>query len=237
LNRCIVSNNTAYSGGGIYESTLNNCLVVSNTGLYYGGGTYGGTLNNCTVVGNNGVGAYGYYFGHSGTLCTLNNTIVYYNTLENLNGFAGLYSMDHSCSTPAWYGSGNITNEPGFVDLSGANFRLQGSSPCINAGNNTLTNASTDLDGNPRIVGGKVDMGAYEFQAMQPVLRIAPSGSYVTLAWPAWAGDFELQEAGAPPSTAAGWSNLTVNPFVTNNESTVTLPVNGAQIFYRLFKP
>jgi hypothetical protein len=176
LNRCIVSNNTAYSGGGIYESTLNNCLVVSNTGLYYGGGTYGGTLNNCTVVGNNGVGAYGYYFGHSGTLCTLNNTIVYYNTLENLNGFAGLYSMDHSCSTPAWYGSGNITNEPGFVDLSGANFRLQGSSPCINAGNNTLTNASTDLDGNPRIVGGKVDMGAYEFQAMQPVLRIAPSG-------------------------------------------------------------
>ena len=37
------------------------------------------------------------------------------------------------------------------------------SSPCIDTGDNTQAAGSTDLDGNPRIVGSAVDMGAYEF--------------------------------------------------------------------------
>jgi hypothetical protein len=61
-------------------------------------------------------------------------------------------------------GTGNITNEPAFVDLEGGNIRLQVDSPCINTGDNASTSGSTDLDGRPRIVGGTVDLGAYEFQ-------------------------------------------------------------------------
>ena len=34
---------------------------------------------------------------------------------------------------------------------------------CINAGLNSAVAAATDLDGNPRIAGGTVDIGAYEF--------------------------------------------------------------------------
>jgi hypothetical protein len=58
---------------------------------------------------------------------------------------------------------GNITNEPMFVDTNTANYRLQLDSPCINTGTNQdWMIGATDMDGNPRIRRGRVDMGAYE---------------------------------------------------------------------------
>jgi hypothetical protein len=47
--------------------------------------------------------------------------------------------------------------------LATSNYHLSASSPCINRGNNDYVVGDQDLDGNPRIVGGWVDMGAYEF--------------------------------------------------------------------------
>ena len=61
-------------------------------------------------------------------------------------------------------GVGNITNTPLLVDDTGTNLRLQSASPCINSGTNYYVPGNTDLDGRPRIVGGRVDIGAYEFQ-------------------------------------------------------------------------
>ncbi len=66
----------------------------------------------------------------------------------------------------------------------------------MDAGDNTAVSASTDLDGNPRIVGNGVDMGAYErpCEAIQDVsaectsrgvratvLAALPPGSTLTL--------------------------------------------------------
>ena len=65
-------------------------------------------------------------------------------------------------------GGGNITNAPLFVDQAGGNLRLQTNSPCINAGNNSYVIGTTDLDGNLRIRGGIVDIGAYEYQFPDP---------------------------------------------------------------------
>jgi hypothetical protein len=79
------------------------------------------------------------------------------------------YTTDSTCGycctvpLPA-NGFGNITNNPLFVDLASGNLRLQSNSPCINAGDNASVVGNTDLDGRPRIVGGTVDIGAYEYQ-------------------------------------------------------------------------
>jgi hypothetical protein len=51
------------------------------------------------------------------------------------------------------------------VDFAASNFRLQAISPCLNSGNNGYVSGQTDLDGNPRIYGPAVDIGAYELQS------------------------------------------------------------------------
>jgi hypothetical protein len=52
-----------------------------------------------------------------------------------------------------------------FVDSANGDYHLGAGSPAINAGDGSVPNLPmTDLDGNPRVVGSKVDIGAFEFQ-------------------------------------------------------------------------
>jgi hypothetical protein len=91
----------------------------------------------------------------------LNNCIVYFNSATNgPNHFSGM--LRYCCTTPGVFWS--ATNAPIFVDYASGNLRLQSNSPCINAGTNAYAVGGTDLDGRPRIVGGTVDIGAYECQ-------------------------------------------------------------------------
>jgi hypothetical protein len=156
LNNCTVTGNP---GGGPSFCTLNNCTVTDNSG--YGASFC--TLNNCTMTGNSGVGA---------SYSTLTNCVVYFNG----GGFNydAPSTLNYCCTTPLpTSGIGNISAAPLFVDYIGGNLRLQSSSPCINAGNNASAPAGLDLDGNPRIKGGTVDIGAYEFQSPASVISYA----------------------------------------------------------------
>jgi uncharacterized repeat protein (TIGR01451 family) len=60
----------------------------------------------------------------------------------------------------------NLDNEePRFVDASAGDYHLQADSPVIAQGTNDAPGLPpTDKDGNPRVVGGVVDLGAFEFQ-------------------------------------------------------------------------
>ncbi len=188
LNNCILSGNHAFAmvsgfgfgeafalGGGAYWCIMNNCTLTgndvgsllggdSNYGEAHGGGSFEGTLNNCTLTDNSTLN-YSYFDSGGGAAGSyLNNCVVYSNNAWDGANYDSSSTLNYSCTTPQpTNGVGNITNAPLFVDQASGNLRLQSNSPCINAGNNDSVATSTDLDGNPRISGGIVDIGAYEF--------------------------------------------------------------------------
>jgi hypothetical protein len=163
LNNCTLTRNSAEAGGGAYSGTLNNCTLTSNSGYYGGGGCCYGTLNDCTLTGNSAEAGGGAYSG------TLNNCILYYNSASTRPNYDEYSTLNYCCTTPLpGSGPGNIAAEPLFVDRVNGNLRLQANSPCINAGANSYVSGTTDLAGRPRIAGGTVDMGAFEFQSDLP---------------------------------------------------------------------
>ena len=61
-------------------------------------------------------------------------------------------------------GTGNIDIGPTFVDPVNGDYHLLPTSPCIGAGYpGTFGVGEVDLDGEPRVMGGRVDMGVDEF--------------------------------------------------------------------------
>jgi len=144
-NNCVITGNSARSGGGTDDTTANNCTIIGNIASVKGGGMYRGTANNCIL-----------WFNQSPDGPDLRFTTTRY-----------------SCSPDVTHGvDGNITNTPVFVDWMNGDYRLAPNSPCIDAGNNDFVETLTDLDANPRILNGIVDMGAYEFIPLSPADRV-----------------------------------------------------------------
>ena len=157
LYNCTVISNTAAYGGGAYNSTLYNCSLIGNSATNIGGGAAYSTLYNCTLTSNSAGMGGGVYNG------TLYNSIVYFNTASLDDNFRNS-QFTNSCTTPLPPGAGNITNNPQFVNATGRNYHLKAGSPCTDKGSNLFAQGTVDLDGNPRILNGIVDMGAYEYQ-------------------------------------------------------------------------
>ena len=163
LTNCIFSENTAQGGGGLHTSAVYgsdqgpimvNCTFTKNfaNNERGGGGVYCDstgrtTLNSCILRDNKFK-----YGGGQNAQVYLPNPVVNYCCIEGLTGSLG--------------GTDNIDADPLFADANGGDYHLRYGSPCINAGTNNPPGGlpETDLDGNPRIINGIVDMGAYEFE-------------------------------------------------------------------------
>ncbi len=215
LRNCTLATNSAFSshGGGAYQCWLDNCVLYRNSGNN-GGGAYRSKLTGCTVVQNSAWGD-----GGGGSASTFTNCIVYDNTSPLGDNYDRVPMFMYSCTFPLpTSGMGNISSAPAMVDAANGNLRLQSTSPCINAGNNAYVTSGTDLDDNPRIVGGTVDIGAYEYQS---------PASALSYAW--------LQQYGLPADGSAdfadtdldghnNWQEWRTDTVPTNAMSRLTLP-------------
>lgn len=196
-----ISNNTAgIQGGAIYavnqsDASIVQNLITGNTSAQSGGavyisppsGTRGAFLVNNTFVNNVGsdssvwLGGFDNQVEFANNIVSTNNAqpavlcnttysatppIIDHNDLFNTVGPA----VQGSCGS-AVGSSGNISADPQFV--SSTDYHLQTTSPAVDAGNSSAPSLqATDLDGNPRVCGPTVDLGAYELQrplALAPV--------------------------------------------------------------------
>lgn len=222
INNSIICSNSAAQGGGAFSNVLNNCILQNNSATHSdggaGGGAYGSTLMNCTVVSN-----YADAWGGGTYWCNVINSVVYYNSSPKSPNYQ-IYQTttpNFCCTTPLpASGIGNITNEPIFVDSVNGDFHLQSNSPCINSGNNAYVTVTNDLDGNPRIVAGTVDMGCYEYQT--------PT-SIISYAW--------LQQNGLPTDGSVDYADLDGTGFNVYQDWVAGLnPTNSASVL-ALFTP
>jgi hypothetical protein len=101
--------------------------------------------------------------------------------------------------------------DPQFVNAGLANFHLATNSPAVNAGDTNFVAApgEQDIDGQPRVFGGRTDIGADELGALAPTLGIAPQpANQIALQLNGEPGhDFVWEQS----STLTNWT-----PFATN---------------------
>ncbi|TVQ58526.1 MAG: CHAT domain-containing protein [Spirulina sp. DLM2.Bin59] len=185
-----VSSNFALSGGGIYSDgtvTLINSTISNNTASNFGGGIYVGTTNpitirNSTIAFNQANTGGGLYLMNDNTQSVITNTIVAKNIAAThpdvMGNFAeGVLAFNLIGNTNGIISPINATNITNVDPLLGplrnnggptATHALLPGSPALNGGSNALTNVTVDQRGNARIFGGRVDIGAYEFNLPAP---------------------------------------------------------------------
>ncbi len=183
---CIISGNSASNGGGIYfsydsyGSRVISCTITGNSADDYGGGiyTYGSvSIYDCIIWGN------------EDTSGTGQSAQVYEKDLAQNVWFSCIQDDNpNDANIPFGQDSYNIDDDPcfvdaGFRDTNGlwheGDYHLLNASPCIDTGNpyHTYHTGDVDMDGQPRLMGYCVDMGADEFEAAMVVVTKPQAGA------------------------------------------------------------
>jgi hypothetical protein len=158
--------------------TLSNCIVTGNSASSCGGAVYAGNtiITNCTFSGNRT------YQANNGTIYAgldvfkITNTIIW-GDIPNKIQYRGIMPRVMYCDIQGTIyegtnGGDNIVIDPCFVapgkwlnnNWVSGDYHLSIDSGCINMGdpNNNAYKNDRDIDSEPRIKFGRVDMGADE---------------------------------------------------------------------------
>ena len=206
------------------RDVITNSLFANNTSGHFGGGLAvceaSPWISNLTVVNNHSIGVNcGGIFFYQYSEPILWNCIVYGNTNEiPLDEPVQIWSWTYDESGPQFYGclvqyglenisnnevvtvyEGCLDEDPLFVAPENEDFHLTANSPCIDAGYTMAPDMGYDLDGNWRVCGDRIDIGAYEYSGAG-VQENAQKESFIHIVGnPITASSFaeiELQEAG-----------------------------------------
>jgi len=176
VDACYFSDNHGNIEGGAIDFArakdveITNCLFTENSGpgsaIYASGYTsdpVNGFLYNNTIVNNEE----GIHLGTNSAISLQNNIL--YNT-SGINYIGQGNALINSTGGNLVHDSsmGSLLTDPS--DIHGADplfvaaddFHLSSESPCVDAGIATDINALFDLEGNNRIQGNNIDIGAYE---------------------------------------------------------------------------
>ena len=164
--------NNAIDGGGIFmegcDVTLVNVLFTDNSASQQGGAIFMINCHNVTIVNNTIAGNSASVTQSNGIYCdnsnlTINNSILFSDFLTSANGSNVV--ANNSLPPLMLPGSNNLPvgTDPEYVGSGTPSaYKLRSTSPCIDAGDAGFVFVNTDLEGNPRILGNNVDMGAFE---------------------------------------------------------------------------
>ncbi len=152
-----LNNNTIYKntttieearGGGLYVSTETDNTIVN----IYNNISFGNILNSSNI------GADIYLVNDIDNNFIPSQINLYNNNFDQSP--SGTYVQSPFPIDPS-----NLNNvDPLFVDSANGDYHLNASSQCIDAGNNAAPELpDLDKDGNPRVMNGIVDIGAYEY--------------------------------------------------------------------------
>jgi hypothetical protein len=205
VRNCIFSTNTANEGGGMSNFISSSPILVNvvfhaNTAIGSGGAIANSighpAITNASLSGNSA--AYGGAIFNNAASPVVTNTILWNNTamidpeVRNMQGsvpvFAHSLVAGSGGSGAGWNGvlgadgGGNIDEDPLFVDAASGDLHLDAESPAIDCGKNDAPHiTSIDLDGNPRIMGAVVDMGAYEYGSATAIVELGkPAARFET---------------------------------------------------------
>lgn len=173
LTNCIFQGNEAGdTGGGLFaiyvDVNFANCLFSNNVapkGTQITTGYTEGSVTNMTLIGNdNGSSAFWTNLG----VLHFKNSIIWGVVEGNLDANYSVIPSDNVSDELIGNidASGYQANDI-FTNFSGGDYSLLSTSPTVDAGTPDTTGLQlpvTDLAGNPRIISGIIDMGAFEYQ-------------------------------------------------------------------------
>lgn|GEM_PF-6404313 len=230
IDRCIFHDNTVSTDKGAAvecvggNACMKNCYLSRNVGgtgtLNWAVHVSGGTLRlaNCTLKDN------GKIVGESGSYLCLWNTIMMPAGDSNRIRLAGnstadidwcaITSLTANASVEAGsvlnWGAGNI--DPGIFQPMGASGHIDAGSIFMNAGDPSYSavKGETDLEGNGRVSGGRIDIGCCEVPALPVVTRpvtgeVLAAGSERTIEWVSSAASVDLYYS---TDSGANWVSI-----------------------------